>query len=186
MKKILIFFVLINFIYSQEHIMFFVGQDTHKLILENATSDLLLKSTYSFGGEFSFDLGTNFELGIGTEVITLASIDGVKLRLSDRMFPAYFRIVAKANDNDYLVPYVFGTYGKLITDFTYVKGTTNVKIDDGIVTMLGIGLKIQKNIAIELYDGTFTNQMEFTQGLTKEIKNATNKVIGFRVGYFIR
>ena len=185
MKKFLIFFSLINIIFAQEHLLFFVGQDTHKLIFENSTTDLLLKSTYSAGGELSMDIGQNFEIGVGLEIITLASMEGTKLKLSDRMFPAYFRITAKANENDYLVPYIFGTYGKLVTDFQYTKGTTTVKAMDGVVTMLGIGLKIQKNISVEIYDGTFTNQFELTQGIITEVKDATNKVIGIRVGYFL-
>lgn len=186
MKKIVLFFSIISFIFAQEHILFFAGYNTHKLVLDDSATETSLKSTYSFGGEFTFDMGQNFEAGIGTEIITLSSIDGVKLQMSNRIVPAYFRIEAKGRDNEVLVPFVYATYGKLISDFSYTKGAFSVKVNDGTVTMLGAGVVLQGNIKIEVYDGTFLNEFEFTNGTTKTTKQAKNKVLGLRFGYLLR
>lgn len=186
MKKIILFFSIISFIFAQEHILFFAGYNTHKLVLDDSSSETSLKSTYSFGGEFSFDLGQNFEMGIGTEIITLSSIDGVKLQMNNRIVPAYFRLEAKGRDNEVLVPFVYASYGKLIADFSYVKGSDSVRVNDGTATMLGVGVILQGNIKIEIYDGTFLNEFEFINGTTKTTKQGKNKVLGLRLGYLLR
>lgn len=184
MKKIILFLILTNVMFAQEHLKFFAGQNYHNLKINDASVDM--KSYYSFGLEFSFDIGQNFEAGVGLEAISLTSIDGVSLESYDRMFPAYVRLDAKALDNDYIVPYIFTTYGKLITDIKYEKNNEVIKVNDGKVLMLGAGVKIQKNIKIEVYDGTFTNSFLFVGNTTSVTKDASNRVIGLRVAYNLR
>lgn len=184
MKKIILFFVLINIVFAEEHLKFFAGQNYHNLKINDVSVDM--KSYYSFGLEFSFDIGQNFEAGIGLEAISLTSIDGVSLESYDRVFPAYIRLDAKAIDNDYLVPYIFTSYGKLIADLQYEKNNEVVKVQDGKVLMLGVGVKIQKNIKIEIYDGTFTNSFVYIGNISSSTREASDKVIGVRVAYNLR
>ncbi len=184
MKKIILFFVLINIVFAEEHLKFFAGQNYHNLKINDVSVDM--KSYYSFGLEFSFDIGQNFEAGIGLEAISLTSIDGVSLESYDRVFPAYIRLDAKAIDNDYLVPYIFTSYGKLIADLQYEKNNEVIKVQDGKVLMLGVGVKIQKNIKIEIYDGTFTNSFVYIGNISSSTREASDKVIGVRVAYNLR
>lgn len=184
MKKIIIFLAFINIVFSAEHLKFFVGQNYHDLKVDNSKVDL--KSYYSFGLEFSMDIGQNFEAGIGLEAISLINIEGISLENHDRMFPAYVRLDAKAMENDYLVPYIFVSYGKLIADLQYEKDNEVIKVKDGTVLMLGAGVKIQRNIKIEVYDGTFNNSFVYIGNISNERKKATNKVLGLRVVYSLR
>ena len=61
-----------------------------------------------------------------------------------------------------------------------------VKVQDGKVLMLGAGVKIQKNIKIEIYDGTFTNKFVYVGNISNATKEASNKVIGLRIAYNLR
>lgn len=185
MKKIIIFFTFINIIFAGEHLSFSLGQSLHTLSFPD-DSNLDLKSTYSFGLEFAVDLGQNFQVGMGLEAITLSSIDGIDLKTSDRFFPAYFRVDAKGKENETFVPYIFGSYGKLVTDLTYNNGTKTITANDGTVLILGLGAKIQGNLKIEIYDATFTNKFSIIDGLTKSTKNATDRVLGLKLAYSVR
>jgi len=74
----------------------------------------------------------------------------------------------------------------LVTDLKYTKGTKTITANDGVVTSLGIGAKIQNNFKVEIYDGTFTTTFDSIDGLVKENKNVSNKVLGIKLSYNLR
>lgn len=186
MKKILILFLgIVCFAFSSEHLTFFIGQDLSTIVFEDE-NEIDLKSSYSFGGHLSVDLGQNFEFGVAADIISLSQFGDIDLKASDKVIPAYFRLDAKASDTGTFIPYFFATYGKLITDLQCYDGTSTITAKDGICKSFGVGVKFQDSFKIEVYDETFENEYEITTGMTKESKSATTNVMGVKLAYILR
>lgn len=186
MKKILLLFLGITFFtFSSEHLTFFIGQDLSTIVFEDE-SEIDLKSSYSFGGHLSVDLGQNFEFGVAADIISLSQFGDIDLKASDKLIPAYFRLDAKATDNGTFVPYFFATYGKLITDLQCSDGTSTIIAKDGICKSFGVGVKFQDSFKIEIYDETLENDYEITTGMLKKTQSATTNVMGVKLVYILR
>lgn len=183
MKKIITIFLVISTIaMAKANFSVFLGQGLNTVNYSDGSTDELF-STYGFGTEIAIESGENFEFGVGVESISLKKIGTVDLS-TDKLFPAYFRIEAKGSPNEIFVPYIFGTYGKLVVDLEYVKADgTTVKASHGISKSIGIGAVIQNNTKVEIYDGTLTSEFQFVNGLVKSKDDVEIKIVGVRLAY---
>ena len=186
MKKLIFIFIIFNtFIFSKEHLVFFLGQELNTLTYDDDTNSSL-KTLYTFGTEFSSDLGENFELGFGIQSTNLTKIDSIPLTSNDKFFPTYFRLEAKTSNNENFYPYIFITYGLLLADFTYTNNSTSITAKNGTCKSIGLGVTLQNSVKIEVYTSILTNNYEFLSGVTKNIKIATTNITGLKIGYMFK